>query len=155
MPVRALATGLTFVCVVVGWVLFRADSFSTASVILQSMAGMTGDSLSPINLENLKGLNIAWEFDIQRNRISLLELDEALPWIGVLLAIALFAPATHEIMSRHNRPFGWSPPVDAEGNEIHTLGWNPDVLGAILIVGAFVWAVGILRRPAEFLYFQF
>ncbi len=155
LPVRVLATGLTFMCVVVGWVLFRADSFASASVILQSMAGMTGDSLSQFNLENLKGLDTAWTFDFQHNQVRLIEMDEALPWIGTLLAIALFAPATHEIMSRHNRPFGWSPPLDAEGNEIHTLGWNPDLLGAILIVGAFVWAVGILRRPAEFLYFQF
>lgn len=40
-------TLLTFLCVVVGWVLFRAADFTTAATLLKGMAGMTG--VGPVN----------------------------------------------------------------------------------------------------------
>src|SRR5262245_41497677 len=39
---RALGCLVTFVAVVVGWVVFRADSLDTASSLLRAMAGMNG-----------------------------------------------------------------------------------------------------------------
>src|SRR6185436_15296450 len=39
---RAAACALTFVAVVVGWVVFRADSLTTAGAILHAMAGGNG-----------------------------------------------------------------------------------------------------------------
>jgi hypothetical protein len=41
------ASALTFFAVVVGWVFFRADSFSSAMTMLHGMAGMNGVSLPP------------------------------------------------------------------------------------------------------------
>lgn len=44
-PVRlpgVVATGLTFVCVVFAWVLFRAESLPEAAIVIKSMAGLSG-----------------------------------------------------------------------------------------------------------------
>src|SRR5258708_6766832 len=42
---RTASTALTFVCVVVAWVLFRAQSFRSAMAILEGMIGANGISL--------------------------------------------------------------------------------------------------------------
>jgi alginate O-acetyltransferase complex protein AlgI len=42
IPGRALGTVLTFVAVVLGWVLFRASDFSAAVAMLRGMAGLSG-----------------------------------------------------------------------------------------------------------------
>ncbi len=132
---RVFAVLLTFLCVVAGWVVFRSESFASAGVMLLSMCGVQGDS----SLVTTSGIEFA----------------EAWGWIIVLLCVVFFAPATHEIMSRHNLPFGWRPKLDTQGNYIHTVGWNPDLLGAILTVCVFLYTIHQLVRPSEFLYFQF
>jgi len=130
-----IALGLTFLGVMIGWVLFRAESFESAGMILRAMGGLQDGAA------NLSG------FD--------LDFGDAWAWIIILLGVVFFAPATHELMSRHNLPTGWRPRLDENGQYIHTFGWNPDLLGAILTAGAFIYTIHQLVRPTEFLYFQF
>jgi alginate O-acetyltransferase complex protein AlgI len=47
---NGLATGLTLLCVVIGWVFFRAESFEAATIILSGMIGLNG--LGSLILDN-------------------------------------------------------------------------------------------------------
>ena len=48
-PGTVLRVGLTFVCVCVGWVFFRAPTFQTAVAVLKKMFGFgTGELVSPV-----------------------------------------------------------------------------------------------------------
>lgn len=66
---------LTFLAVVVAWVFFRSQDFTTAIGLLQSMIGLTGGSTDAT-------------------------YTAALPWLAGALVLAWFAPTTQEIMAR-------------------------------------------------------
>ena len=55
---KALAWGITFTCVVIGWVFFRANSMTDALAMIQTMMGAKGISFA-IQLEVLKVSEIA------------------------------------------------------------------------------------------------
>ncbi len=79
---RAFGRALTFLCVVIAWVVFRAETFPEAIAVLSGMAGLNG-------VETLS------------------RLPAATPWIGALLAIVWFAPSTQEWMSRSGPALGY------------------------------------------------
>src|SRR3954465_1201041 len=74
---RWAARGLTFLCVTVSWVFFRAESVGDAMEMLRAMAGLNGWTAAPLNLA-----------DIFEYRHEIL--------IAVLLAVAFIAPNTQE-----------------------------------------------------------
>ncbi|XPV76195.1 MAG: MBOAT family O-acyltransferase [Desulfovibrio sp.] len=64
---RGCAVFVTFLCVVAGWVLFRADSLSSAMTMLGSMVGIGKDTLRGVSggsseLFMVTGLLLAWIF---------------------------------------------------------------------------------------------
>jgi alginate O-acetyltransferase complex protein AlgI len=73
----ALAWGLTFLCVTVAWVFFRAPTFARARQIFAGMAGLNGFSLAP--------------FSLVKDWRSIM--------IGLLIVI--FAPNRQSIVARH------------------------------------------------------
>jgi alginate O-acetyltransferase complex protein AlgI len=72
---------ITFLAVVVAWVIFRADSIGTATTVLRTMFGRaaTGQELQFSAIDNPA---------------------EAMAWVGVLLAIAWFAPNSQQMLVR-------------------------------------------------------
>jgi hypothetical protein len=46
---RPISVALTFLCVVVGWVLFRSPDFTTAATILRSMVGFDGTEIGHVS----------------------------------------------------------------------------------------------------------
>jgi D-alanyl-lipoteichoic acid acyltransferase DltB (MBOAT superfamily) len=121
----SLARGLTLAFVVLAWVPFRARDVAAALVVWAGMAGVSGlftaESAPP-------------------GRLSTPVL-----WITALLAVALFAPNTQQLLSQPADPRGapsrWQP----------TLRW---ALAAGLLLGVAVSLV-VAHRPTEFLYFRF
>jgi len=71
---RLLGRVLTFVAVVIGWVIFRAPNLSTAATMLASMAGLGASAAPP-----------------------LVNISRAAELIAVLLALVWFAPNTQEL----------------------------------------------------------
>lgn len=57
---RTIYQFITFLAVVIGWVFFRAESYDTALLILQGMAGTAGFSGSDLTLENIILLSISF-----------------------------------------------------------------------------------------------
>jgi alginate O-acetyltransferase complex protein AlgI len=78
-PAARLAAGaFTFLCVVIGWVFFKAASVDAALRVLGGMANLP--TLSPAALS---------------------ESGTALAWIAALLAIVWLAPNTQQLLAKH------------------------------------------------------
>ena len=82
------------------------------------------------------------------------EINEALPWIVLLVIIVLFLPNTQQIMRNYN------PAFETYRGEISPLRyrfleWKPRRALAILLAFLFFVSLLCLARPSEFLYFQF
>ena len=165
---RLSAGALTFLAVVVGWVFFRADSFSSAMTLLHGMAGLNGVSL-PTSLEERIG-----HYFVGMNWVifsGLHPMATGLDMLNVLIFFALafpiiwlmpnvwqmfqaYRPTCEDLKESHpstdsnNSPalrekwfclFQWQPTKKRA--------WATGVLFAIAIMG--------LTRVSEFLYFQF
>jgi alginate O-acetyltransferase complex protein AlgI len=122
---------LTFLCVIIGWVIFGTGDLKSAMVVLKGMAGVNGFSLGRMD----------WGM-----------------WasISLLLLIVWFCPNTQQIMSRFS-PALSIPTVDQMSALWRRLRWYPNWKWALLC--ALTSAVGMARvifsNVKEFLYFQF
>lgn len=150
LPGRMVATLLTFVAVVVGWVLFRATDVAAAVAILRAMAGLDGVALPPGLHDRLGGASgwlagLGVAFDLRPGYFSL----QAAAWILALLAAAWSLPNTQELMA------AWRPGLGAEAKPGSRLVFrmHPVIaigLGVVTLVSLFH-----MSRQSEFLYFQF
>ena len=150
-PAHMLAVLLTFLAVVVGWVLFRADSMATATAMLEAMAGMNGFVLPDVWLAKWGGFG-QWlsasgvTFGATNNLI----MGGAINWIWISLLIVWLAPNTQQIMANYKPAL-----VMPKGTLATRLAWQPSILSALLI-----WMIGFvaiinLNKLSAFLYFQF
>lgn len=144
---KLAARSLTFVAVVVAWVFFRADSVSTATSLLGSMAGLKGVILP----EAWRGLGIAGQFGEASQHLD----GKGLRWLIVLLCLAWWAPNTQELM-RRQRPAQPVYPDDLRMPKSARLIWRPTIAWTLVIAAMALLALSkISSGESEFLYFQF
>jgi D-alanyl-lipoteichoic acid acyltransferase DltB (MBOAT superfamily) len=139
LPARVAARALTFLCVVLAWVFFRAESFGAALSLLRSMTGAHG-----------------WMSNLARIHIS-----SAWITIGVLLLLVWFFPNSNQLLARFEPTLEYSgggrsdarlPSAPAWAGFLQ---WRPR--------RAWMWGVGALivgsilglSRISEFIYWQF
>jgi len=123
---RGLGRALTFVAVVFGWVLFRAEHFGDAMVLWQGMLGLRGPGAGPGALE--------------------------VAVLGGLGVVCMALPNVHEWMGREAgalAPPGALRPAPAR------LAWRPRPAFAVAMALVAAAAVLGIQRYSEFLYFQF
>ena len=161
----ALGAGaLTFLAVVVGWVFFRADSFSSALTMLQGMAGMNGVSL-PTSLQAhlAQVLPHAGWLNFQDN-LPLTKLGNfnAASSITLGLLIVWLVPNVHQMFLRYrpvcedgNGIAAAAPPEMSLGWVTKALIWKPTTPRAISLAVLFFICFISLTKVSEFLYFQF
>ncbi|MBZ5557731.1 MAG: MBOAT family protein [Acidobacteriia bacterium] len=129
---RVIAQTLTLLAVVAGWVVFRAPDFASARAVLMSMAGLRGAATG-------SAVGFSW--------------PAVYGWIVALMAIALVAPNTQQIMA------GRRPALADEAYSGQAasawLRWSPNAAAALLVAALFVIAVLNLNQRSPFLYFQF
>ncbi|MBO0738161.1 MAG: MBOAT family protein [Alphaproteobacteria bacterium] len=123
----AAARAITFIAVVVAWVLFRADDLPAAVTMLKAMAGANG-------LGSLAVHGSSWQL------------------IAPLLAVVWVAPNTQQITG-YIPPNAIAVPFDPALPA--PLAWRPSPGRAILCGGLFAVALLSLSHVSEFLYFQF
>ena len=145
---------LTFLAVVMSWVVFRSESFESATSIWQSMSGFHGISL-PRLLEDMVIEYEAWLPSPWINFDGMFPHNTS-PWAfkGILFlliasTIAWFMPNVTQILSNHS-------PVIGHATQSKT----DNLFGTITLLGAGNWNdAGIsilgLGSATEFLYFQF
>jgi hypothetical protein len=148
---RALACLLTFLAVVAGWVVFRAESLGSAGAILGSMAGANGFTVPDLWLARW-GAAGEWlaQLGLASGAAPALARTGILHWIWVLLIVVWFAPNTQQIMVAA-RPALGVPPESAAAR----WQWRPAAASAAVIAVMALAVVVNLNRHSEFLYFQF
>jgi alginate O-acetyltransferase complex protein AlgI len=123
-----IAWALTLVFVVLAWVPFRADNFSSAVTMWKSLLGLYG--LAP------------------GDTMTATQLTTAAIFTSGLLAVALFAPNTQELLSY---PRVIVAALRQPTRFVPSLRWAVAAGVAFGIAVSFI----ITQRPTEFLYFRF
>ena len=143
---------LTFAVVVIGWVLFRAESFTAAAHVYKGMLGLNGVSVPPsfaslpgplpsllsdagVTFEGFAGLGKAW----------------VMGEIGLLVLAVWFLPSVPAIMARYAPVLGSARLWTARRRWQWRM--NARWAGAVGAIAAL--ALLSMNRVTEFLYFQF
>jgi D-alanyl-lipoteichoic acid acyltransferase DltB (MBOAT superfamily) len=149
---RAVAIAITFFAAVIGWVLFRADSFAAASRVYAGMAGMNGLVLPP-EAQAVIGSLAAPLASAGVRFEPLRYVFGAQQWLWlVLLAVIAFAlPNVQQLMARF-RPGLMPAHLELAAGRIQ---WRPSAAWGSVIGLLMAWALLALNRVDEFLYFQF
>jgi alginate O-acetyltransferase complex protein AlgI len=121
--------GITFLCVTVAWVFFRAESVGEAAGMLRAMAGANGWLSAPLDLTDL------YEY---RDQIL----------IAALLAVALIAPNTQEWIMGEGRGEGRVRTAVAPR-------WRFTPAWAGVAAACFLFTLTRLSAVSEFIYFNF
>jgi D-alanyl-lipoteichoic acid acyltransferase DltB (MBOAT superfamily) len=147
---RALGCLLTFLAVVAGWVVFRADSLSSAGAILAAMAGANGIVVPEVWLAKWGAFG-RWLAD----RGVVFGATPALPrtgvvhWIWILLLLVWAAPNTQQLFASYR------PALNVPHEPAARILWRPTALAACLVAAMAIASIVNLTRHSEFLYFQF
>lgn len=152
---RFISITLTFVCVVVAWVFFRADSIATAMQMVSGMVGMHGISLPERIALRFPEIESLTHFGIMFNGlapISRIPGGEASAWIAAGLATVWLMPNTQEIFNR----FLQAPEArgDIQPNP-PLMQWKPNFMFACGAGLLLCFTIMSITRLSEFLYFQF
>lgn len=141
-----LGAALTFVCVVVAWVFFRAESVAAAIRLLKGMSGFHG-IMAP------SGFAVP---------LLATEARHAVAWIAAGLLIVWLLPNTQQVF---RLPFvprvaeadvaGSRPTLDHFLWWQRWLAWRPSTSTAVVYGVAAAVAVLLFTRTTRFLYFQF
>jgi D-alanyl-lipoteichoic acid acyltransferase DltB (MBOAT superfamily) len=131
---RLAAWALTFLCVVVAWVFFRAPDLATACDVLAGMAGLHSPALA-----SAPGIG-------RREAVML----------GLLLGVVLLMPTIREIM-RGEALVLEAPPGPARVDVFPALRlrWRPGVAWAAACFGLFAASLLEMTQVSQFLYFRF
>lgn len=117
---------LTFVCVLVAWVFFRATSIADAGRVLTGM------------------------FHAKKTALKLFESGDAALVVGVLLA-ALVLPNTQQIFGAFRPALGWVRERCGRSAWM----WRPGLGWAFFLAVMLAFCICCMMRPSQFLYFQF
>ncbi|OSZ73280.1 MBOAT family protein [Hydrogenophaga sp. IBVHS1] len=131
---RWLATGLTFVAVVIAWVFFRAANMPAAMTMIEAMAGLNG---IPISTDDFTAYN----------HISSAPSKLLLALI-LCATVVWFFPNSQEILADHQ-------PALASVTTNSRIRWRPTLLWTVLIALSLFKAILDMGQVSEFLYFQF
>lgn len=143
---------LTFLVVVVAWVFFRAESFTSALAIVAGMAGQNGLSLSESAWQTLHESHPDWLAGVAMNGLAPLSKvngDRALILIIFGLVWVWVMPNVQQLMR------SFRPVLDGKVLAESRLGWRFTMLHAWLTGLIFVLSLSFLSRVRDFLYFQF
>lgn len=149
---RGAAWLVTFLAVVVGWVFFRAQDVTTATGLLCAMTGANGFILPRDVFDQLPVLQAV---GVGVGDFPLVNIRRQLLLTVALLAIAVFAPSTQELMRR------FQPALDfdaADRRHATRLVWGPTLRWfafASMLLASCIVLIPQGERLSEFLYFQF
>ncbi len=152
---RWFKVALTLFVVVLAWVYFRATTISGGTAMITAMLGLDGSFTMPADMRRyipmagtLEQFGVVF---VGENIIPLQQLPAACALVIGLLALALFAPNTHQIMRHYNPTIDTNPDIETPTRTK----WHPNLFGLLLAVGAAGASTLLLGRASEFLYFQF
>lgn len=147
---------LTFLCVVVALVFFRASSVQAASNLLASMLGAGGSIVHP-SLLAIPGVgftahNLGWAVD----NASHMPLS-SLVGIVVMLTVVWTLPNAQQWLRGYPTAIQMAPQPSWLQRVLPVVTWRPTMVFGLWVgvVGFFVVMRAVSAAPTEFLYFQF
>lgn len=132
---------ITFFCVTLAWVPFRATAIDAVVLIYKGMFGGNGLGFAPFVLADLTSQTTLF-----------------VPLLLVCFWITWFLPNTAEFMRKYNPiiPSKGYPTTNIENIENRSFFlWRPSIKASILVSIIFYITMMFLSQPTEFLYFQF
>ena len=157
-----LSRSLTFIAVVIAWVLFRAENMHVAGEIYKGMIGLNGISI-PSPLGNLLG---SFKDDLQSWGV-MFTLEGKRPfvntykWIIISMIMVWLSPNVYQFMHdfepTFKQPFKihMKEPPQKSGLYYNLLHWSPSKFWAITISITLVVAIMAITTIQEFIYFQY
>ena len=154
------AITITFICVVIAWIFFRAENFSSALLILKGCFGFAGVSL-PSSFEILMKENISFieifDKNIFYNGIFINIPDLASvggPFSAIFyLSLSIFLvwgfPNSQEILQYREYKKNVNLPISKYKK------WYPNIFYAIISSILFCFCFGSIEKISPFLYYQF
>lgn len=127
---RVFGVICTFLAVTLAWVIFRAETFSSAIIMYKGLFGLSGIGIA--SHTNFQGaVEIAW--------------------LLVGSSICFLAPNAYQFLANH------APALIPENIQLtqSKLSWQANVRWALFFGGMITWSILALNRVSEFLYFQF
>jgi D-alanyl-lipoteichoic acid acyltransferase DltB (MBOAT superfamily) len=147
LPLReAAALALTFLCVVVAWVFFRAPELGKALHILAAMAG--ADRIALPQAMPVGGELDAWLRIVEWGRHLLWLPDVLLYAAGLVIVFAM--PNSQQLIEPERFPRRGSAALP-----VLPIEWRPTPVWAIVCCCLVVASLLTLTHVSEFLYFQF
>lgn len=149
---RPICIALTFLCVTVAWIPFRADGFPAAMLMLRGMFGLSGVEL-PHALAMALGVPEA-SGEIWGDLNDFLEMGA---WSAAGLAICWFLPNTQQILSGYWLESDGTPrPAVSTAGRGHQPVFRFERPRHAIAMGLlFGMLLFVLGRQTHFLYFQF
>lgn len=157
---KLVATLLTFLCVVVAWIFFRAESFASAMLLLKGCFGYGGISLpsklgtfadSLGYLENFRTSGVTFG-GVFLNIPGLGSVGGIVPFARLLvlgLLIVWFVPNSQQIFNY----------VEQTGKKVRLftgkISWQPRPIVGLIMGCVFCLAISQLDKVSTFLYYQF
>lgn len=144
---RVLSTLITFFCVVLAWVFFRATNFDAAVSVLRGMFGLNGLVL-PFETQTY----IGWVPATGSTWFSFGQLEafagmRQLAWISVLLVVVWTCPNSQSMITRVQK--------SRIAVRLRHERWAWLSLGALAVLTFLLAAINGSRGSSEFIYFNF
>ena len=147
---RSIAHIVTLIAIIIGWVFFRAETFSGATSILDSMTNLPNNlhgQLGPIeDLLKLTGFNFNGGYIV-------FDHYKKLAWLCFWLLIIFNWPTTQQIM------YKFQPALNFTEKKVpscwNNFTWHPNTAWSFVISLIAVLSILHLGSISEFLYFQF
>lgn len=144
------ARALTFLAVVISWVIFRSDTLAGAGRILHGMMGLDGLILPEIYAARFQALS---QFGVEFGTVDDFGGIQSTVLILSVLASVFLLPNLYEFMKCE--PVGLDVYKHLESKSICWWVWKPNVFYALLTGVLFCVGIGFCGSHSEFLYFQF
>jgi len=124
---------VTFLCVIIAWVFFRAKNLDDALLLLKSMFGF-GTIVIPSSWQSV--FPFAENLGLHYGAVNLLIVGAAFQSLilFILILVVCLIPNSYEIATKH---------------------FKPDLKWTIIIGGLFCLCLCFINNPTEFLYYQF
>ena len=139
-----LAGVLTFICVVVSWVLFRADSLEAAIHLYQAMFSLDMMELTPKYVEKVGKVVPFLPLTSSPDASLLMGLGDVRQILWGVLVVFLLPNVREFVYLNKGRDKKW-----------YRLVWKPSGAWAVLILVLIIVTTLQMTSVSEFLYFQF
>lgn len=152
---RAAGWVMTFFCVSIAWVFFRAESIAGAGSLLSALFGQQAVILPESYLRFFHPFQgLAEKLNVQWGSLPLYGGKEQLALLATSAFIVFCLPNTYQIMNGYLSVTGPRPklPFPAFTGAIR---WQPMLFPALLFGGVAALAVSAISRTSPFIYFNF